>query len=74
MCFRVLGEAAPAGLDEARDRAVGARRAGLAQHRSAAAQLARQYDQRAIDVDPRAVDLDCPGDAELRTGRDDAVR
>src|SRR5215472_9244343 len=63
--FRVLRQAAPPGLDEARDRLVGARRADLAQYLGTAAQLARQYDERAIDVDPRAVDHDGAGDAEL---------
>src|SRR5271165_5027581 len=56
--FRVLRQAAPTGLDEARNRPVTARGASLAQHRGAAAQLARQYDEGAVDVDPRAVDHD----------------
>jgi uncharacterized membrane-anchored protein len=46
-------------------RAVALRGATVAQHRSGAAQFARQYDQSAVEVDPRPEDLDRPGNADL---------
>jgi len=71
--FGILRQPASARLDKARDRPVAIGGTGLAQHRGAPAQLARQHDERAVDVDPRPGDLDGAGDAELRAGVDDAV-